>query len=123
MDVNVDIGGNLTTLLQQLAQQIGTTVDKIYPWYVQQAYVEGLTTLVMVVVLFFVFGVALIVSLANLKNNDDVYGPIAFISGMALAITLSIGTFEGVDAARKLMNPNYYAMQKLTVHVGNLTRK
>jgi hypothetical protein len=49
--------------------------------------------------------------------------PIAVVSGMVFVLVLTIGTFEGVDAARKLMNPNYYAMQKITSHIGNLTRR
>lgn len=52
MDINasVDIGKNLTGLIEKLAAQIGTTADKVYPWYVQQAYLEGVTTLVTIAI-------------------------------------------------------------------------
>ena len=65
MDVNakVDIGQNLTSLLERLAQQIGTTADKVFPWYVQQAYIEGVTTLVAVAVLLIASIVTLSISL------------------------------------------------------------
>ena len=41
--VSVDLGDNLTNLIEQLAIQIGTTADKIFPWYVQQQVIEGWT--------------------------------------------------------------------------------
>jgi len=46
-NVSVDVGQNITGLLEKLAVQMGTTVDKVFPWYVNQAYIEGCTTILL----------------------------------------------------------------------------
>src|SRR5687767_11456912 len=99
MDVSVDIGKNLTSLLERLAQQIGTTVDKIYPWYVQQAYNEGVTALFGITVVFLLSVTILAVGLfltytsAN-RDTREVGGGVCFASGCVLILTVIIGSFE-----------------------------
>jgi fumarate reductase subunit D len=129
VDVNakVDIGGNLTSLLERLAQQIGTTVDKVYPWYVQQAHNEGITALIAFVLLlliamtFFLIGFAAVGS--ENREKRDLGGGMAFVSGLVLILLLTFGVFEAVTAVRKIMNPNFYAMGMLTNDIGKLTGK
>jgi hypothetical protein len=56
MDVNIDVGQQLGGMLQKLADQIGVTVAQIFPWYVQQASLEGI-----IAVLFLVAGWAIVI--------------------------------------------------------------
>lgn len=129
MDINasVDIGKNLTGLIEKLAAQIGTTADKVFPWYVQQAANEGLTTLIatsallLLSVSFLIGGLVMVGS--ETREKRDVGGGMAFISGVVLVCVLTIGMVEAVEAARKLMNPNYYAMTMMTRDIGRMAGK
>lgn len=121
VEASVDIGNNLTSLLERLAQQIGTTADKVFPWYVQQAYLEGVTALV-VLAIFLCILVPIFVVCAKKFNIEEfsIANIGAAVSGFALLLCLVIGGVEGADAVRKIVNPNYYAMQMLTRDVGRL---
>lgn len=41
MNTQIDVGKDIADLLEKLAQQIGTTVDKVFPWLITQAQIEG----------------------------------------------------------------------------------
>jgi hypothetical protein len=126
VDINVDVGRNLTSLVERLAQQIGTTADKVYPWYVQQAYLEGVSSLVTLSLFLLVFGTIFAACLRKADFRDHQFNRYAFMCLIAGAIsffTLLIGAIDGTEAARKLMNPNYYAVKMLTRDIGQLTGK
>jgi hypothetical protein len=123
--MELDIGKNLTGLLERLAGQIGTTADKVFPWYVQQAYLEGLTALV---------GVALAVTIAaslffwsfkraNFNDEGNHFAPLCIGSGISLAVSIVAVFIVGIESTRKLINPNYYAMQMLTHDIGRMVGK
>ena len=40
-NVSIDLGKNMTMLVQQLASQIGVMADKVFPWYIKQSVLEG----------------------------------------------------------------------------------
>jgi hypothetical protein len=119
--MELDTGKNLTALLERLAQQVGTTTEQIFPWYVQQSYNEGMTNLA-------TFAVAFIGSLAFFlyafpkTNWDDGnrYLPMTLAAGLMLLSSILIGAPFIPDSVRKMINPNYYAMQKLTTHIGSM---
>jgi hypothetical protein len=127
MDVNVDVGKNLTSLLERLAEQIGTTADKVFPWYVQQAYLEGATTFVGIAFFLLLSSVLFIWSVkkADFSGGDlnNRYA-IIFVASCVMSFFSLIGTaFEGIEAARKMLNPNYYAMSMLTRDVGRMVAR
>jgi hypothetical protein len=129
MDVNatIDVGKNLTSLVEKLAQHIGTTADKVFPWYVQQAHNEGVTTLVaiavVVVIVGFIFLAGVLMWVRGEKDVSEFGGFVTGLSGLALCGVFLIGSIEGVEAARKIMNPNYYAMTAITRDIGRLTAR
>lgn len=127
VEATVDVGDNLTGMLEKLAHQLGTTVDKVYPWYVQQATNEGVTALVAVSFVFLMSITFLIVGLilTGSEHHDrrDIGGGIAFFAGIFLLLSVVLGTIEGVNSVRKFMNPNYYAMKMLTRDIGRLTAR
>ena len=45
-NVSIDLGKNTTELLEKLAQSLGMTVEKIFPYYVKQQAIEAYTALV-----------------------------------------------------------------------------
>jgi hypothetical protein len=129
VEATVDVGNNLTSLLERLAQQIGTTADKVFPWYVQQAYVEGVTTLaalaIVIPALAVIFTAAVRSKHWTGKYEEQPTFPFfaSIVSGVLLCVSLVIGTIEGTLAARKMMNPNYYAMGSITRDIGRLVAK
>lgn len=125
VEATVDVGGNLTSLVERLAQQIGTTADKVFPWYVEQAYLHGVTTLVAIAVALIVFGSLFAVSARFpwVKGNHDAPTPALFIglaSGAALAITVVLTFIDGPRSVRQIMNPHFYAMQTLAEDIGRM---
>lgn len=124
MNVSVDVGSNITSLVERLAQQIGVTADKVFPWYVQQAYLEGVTTLVAIVVSWIVLMALLpfFVKGADWNYpNPKMFGAvICFVCLMPATLSIPFG---GVESVRQIMNPNYYAMKMLTQDIGRLAGK
>jgi hypothetical protein len=124
MDVNVDIGKNLTSLLEKLAQQIGMTTEQIFPWYVQQAYVEGVTGLAGLGLGICIFSVVLIFSHKKADwDNGNGHAWASLVSIFGLAAVLLFSCVGGMTSVRKMMNPNFYAMQEITIHIGRLAGK
>ena len=124
MDITVDAGPNITSMLERLAQQIGTTADMVFPWYVNQAHLEGITTLIGLGIAWSLF--ICLISIGLWKGDFEKgnrYATITVISCVLGFFTLVGSAFEGADAARKIMNPNYYAVKMLTYDLGRLTRK
>lgn len=121
MSESVEISSNVIKLIRDLADQIGTTVDKIFPWYVQQQQLQGgiflfITTscLIMGLVGFLKF-----VKTADFnKGNADSFLVVIF----AIISTLSVVMFvaNGVNAITQLVNPNYHAVHALIKDFSNL---
>jgi hypothetical protein len=129
MDVNakIDIGSNLTSLLERLAQQIGTTADKVFPWYVQQAYLDGVVSIVAWAV---VFSVSLLAVTCGVLRGEWKYGEpgnlaavLTILGGGCLVVSVALGMLGGSGAVTKVLNPQYHAMQMLTRDVGRLTAR
>ena len=117
----VDVGENLTSLLERLAQQIGTTADKVFPWYVEQAYLQGVTTLVVLVFALVLFGVVFVLALRKADwNEGGIAAVLSIVSGVALLITLGGALLSGPIQVRKMMNPNFYAIQMIVEDIGKM---
>lgn len=135
INVSADVGQNLTGLVQKLAEQIGVTADKVFPWYIKQSGIEGRGFFVScglalaVALLLLVPGLILTIrgdpSSAtrhyNYIHTPVVIGVLASILG---AIFLLIGVIaailESPAAYAKIKNPEYYATRAFLQDVGNL---
>ena len=124
MDVSVDAGPNITSLLERLATQIGITVDKVFPWYVQQAQLEGTVTVVAILVALLVFGVAFTLSVRKADYKDGNFAAVLSVfTGIALGVSVLLVPLSGLDGYLKTVNPNYYAMKMLTHDLGQLSAR
>lgn len=116
-----DIGSETAALLEALARQTGTTVEKIWPWYVQQAQIEGW---VFVVVLVTSALVGLVLFLANVRRADWYKGDlraVASIIGLVILFICTIFfTLNAQSSISQILNPEYAAMNALTQHIGHL---
>jgi len=111
MEGKIDVGQNTVELITKLAHQIGTTADKVYPWYVKQQYIEGLFFII-TTSLFFIISVFLCtVAWEKADFVDGNQETAVFILAMIIAaITLIIFAFMGIDAISKIFNPEYHAI-------------
>lgn len=124
---SLDVGDNITKLVRQLAAQIGTTTDKVFPWYVKQQVIEGWCWIGCSV---FGMVVGFCISLAGLKIWD--HGPKADneLSGAAIAIGIVIFAtallfliFGMTGSLTQINNPEYYAIKSMTGDMARLVGK
>lgn len=118
--VAVDIGENLTKLLEQLAKQVGTTADKVFPWYVQQQVLEGWASLCVHTAFLFVGLLMLVLSFRKSDfDNGNRYVFVLCAGGVMLFITTLSIALNAVDIVTQINNPHYGAMKAMT---GDLAR-
>jgi len=119
--IAVDMGDNFTKLFQQLANQIGTTVDKIFPWFVKQQIIEGWCGLTITTLILIVGFLLLIFNFRkrNFEESRTSYIPINFNSCLVIIgwimfgigfLAFSIGSTYWIG---KIINPEYAAVQDL----------
>ena len=124
MNVSVDVGSNITSLIERLAAQIGTTADKVFPWYVQQSYIEGMTGLIAGFVGLFLALLAIGVGFRKADfDNGNRYAVISIAGATLLFMVSLVGLMSGPDAVTKVMNPNYHAMKMMTRDIGKMVGK
>ena len=119
----IDVGKNMTEFIEKLAHQIGTTADKVFPWYVKQSVLEGY---IFLAVMLSVLTVGLALFLVNIRilysdkssvDKRDVYSVI----GAVLTLIAFGGLFVGgMNAITSIVNPNYHAMRALIHDISKL---
>jgi predicted membrane channel-forming protein YqfA (hemolysin III family) len=114
---SIDIGDNQTQLLGKLAAQIGTTADKIFPWYVKQQVFEGWLHLLTAVTLLVFFAILIRINFrkADFGGDGNRHAVVLFISSVALFISLS-------NFVTQIVNPNYHALQAITSDMAKLLK-
>ena len=119
MDVNVDVGPNTKDLLEGLAEQIGITVDTIFPWFVRQQVMEGYLFLVLIAILTPILVVLLVISIRKTDGSDTWFGVGIFSAIGCFLVTFSI-MIEVPVAVTKIYNPEFHAVKDLTKQLGRL---
>ena len=119
--------------LSKLGEQVSSTGQEVFKIYIQQSYVDGISSLIWASVLFLIFivgcsitGFVLISKSKKLdikdfdSKNDFEEEKIAYM-GIGIAfitigclLFLIIGMSELTDGIKHLINPQYYALQDLT---------
>lgn len=128
MDINataaIDVGPNLTELLQQLATQIGVTADKVFPWYIKQQVIDGWTTGAALLMALFIAAAFTLLLKKHTSAEDRVYGsglyPITTCFIFITFIILLVGMYSAPSVATKIMNPEYHATQALVSDLAKL---
>lgn len=119
---SVDVGDNIARLLEKLAEQIGTTADKVFPWYVQQSILQGWLFIIICTTMIIFSAILLFICYKKADFNDpgnEYTLPAGFgiVAGILSIIVLVIG---GTWAVTSILNPNYHAMQELTKDMARL---
>lgn len=116
MDINakVDVGNNLTSLIEKLATQIGVTADKVFPWYVKQQVIEGFVFVGVTISLLILFGAVFFYSFKKADfENGNRYIVTTIGGAIFFLITLFVTAFCFGDAVAQIMNPEYAATHQL----------
>ena len=114
--------------LSKLDEQVSSTGQEVFKIYMQQSYVDGISSLIWASVLFLIFIVGCgIVSFKilkyakKLKEKDD-YDEEEYIIAMVISIAVIVvsiiiflifGMSELTNGIKHLINPQYYALQDL----------
>ena len=119
--------------LSKLGEQVSSTGQEVFKIYIQQSYVDGISSLIWASVLFLIFIVGCgiigfsLMSKGKKLNMKDFYSKndfeeekiayigigIAFIT-IGCILFLIFGMSELTDGIKHLINPQYYALQDLT---------
>ena len=105
------------TILQQLAQQLQTTVEHLWGVLVRQAYVEGFALLV-----FYIIFILFILFFRNRFNEWNKTGAegewYIGISAVTLFIMTAIAVNNFMTLFTALFNPEYWALQRILEVLG-----
>jgi hypothetical protein len=114
----LDQGGNaVTKIIADLAKSLGMTVEKIFPYYVKQSYLQGLLYM-------YVWGgfeiILLIISIILFKfyrvltgEGSTTAGVLAVIALIVFGIGLVVGVFCLPSWITLIKNPEYDAIHRL----------
>ena len=127
--------------LSKLGEQVSSTGQEVFKIYMQQSYVNGISSLIWAVVLFLIFivgcsitGYVLISRSKKIvredfdsKNDFEEEKIACFGIGIAFIVIggilfLVFGMSELTDGIKHLINPQYYALQDLANAVKSVTK-
>jgi hypothetical protein len=126
MDANVtiDVGNNISNMLTQLANKLGMTAETVFPWYVKQAYLEGVGTLCVfaVILLFCVISFGVSVYATRKHIDESVSTGASFVGIILMCVFIMIGSLEIPNAVCKIYNPEKAALTEIIQDVSRLTK-
>ena len=119
MDINLDLGMHVETILNKLALTLGTTVSHILSIYTKQAYLEGLFSVIGLSIFSIIF-IFLIYcyfekGLEEFRIGNDLNkkGVCVAISLAGIVICFLISVCCGVTWVMQIKNPEFYAIKEL----------
>lgn len=124
-------GGAISRIIEELAKTLGMTVDRIFPYYVKQAVIEGYVGLIawagFQIVSLIIAGVALkLYFVFDEKGHDDARIGAAAACVIALiifAIALIVGAAQMSTWVSMIKNPEYAAIHQLINDASKLLGK
>lgn len=120
---SIDVGENITQLVEGLARQIGTTADMVFPWYVRQQVIEGYVFFTIISIIGLI---ALSVFLRSMRKADfstgdwNTHNYVLGTSGGVLVIWFIVLSGESANSLSKIINPNYHALQAMIADMAKL---
>ena len=119
---SVDIGDNITILLEKIAKQIGTTADKVFPWYVKQQILTGYLFLIIDGIALLLGGCLMFSFYGKADWNNGNRYVIFTIVGAVILFSALVGVAAGASKAiTQIYNPEFHALQTLVKDMSQLT--
>lgn len=113
----VDLGNNTRQLIEQLANTIGVTVDKLFPWYVTQMIIEGWVALFAMIVVIAIAAIFAIKSYPKADFDDGNRYAVVFLASIVIAGGVLVAFFASTSYnVTKIINPQYHAVKELLLH-------
>lgn len=114
---------DLNQALEQLASAFNTTVEKLYPLLIKQAYVTGVTNILGILIMWAVFATLLVILKKHGIKKEKYYGmtdgtffllvTTVIISVITVVITVTVGH----EAITALINPEYWALKEVLSYI------
>lgn len=111
-NISLDTGENITRLLEKLAQTIGTTVDKVFPWYVKQQIIEGWCYLGGCFLSLMV-GITLLLIAKKVHSEDGDEIPYLIVGALITVVGFIALVIGGATFMSQIINPEYHAMKEI----------
>ena len=123
--MELDIGKNMVDLLEKLAVNIGTTADKIFPWYLNQQFIEGCLLILMPLILIIGFGSILLIfkRKADFGYNWNTEAYVVLMSAVIVSISFLVFILSIGQSVSQVFNPEYHAFKTLTYDLSKLLGK
>lgn len=123
-------GSAVTKIIEQLAKSLGMTVEKIFPYYVKQAYLNGLMSMLVwsgfEIVCLILTGILLKLSFVykekEVKNASDNCDFLAVVVFVFFGVGFIFGVFYLSDWITLMKNPEYTAIHTLIKDAYMLTK-
>ena len=114
-DITIDVGEKITTLLEQLANQIGVTVEQVFPWLVRQQFLEAICNII--IYIFLLISLPIITYKAYNKTEEweapTIPGMICIISLIAFSVVYMLCLVDMSNNITQIFNPEYHALKNL----------
>jgi cbb3-type cytochrome oxidase subunit 3 len=112
----------ITPLLQQLAQKLGTTTTYLWKILVQQALISSIADVVLILLLIpcWIFMYKMHRKLVEEDNYEEVAPGISMLlGGIALIIVTIMSIFKLPLTIAGFVNPEYWALYKIIESIGH----
>lgn len=113
-NLNVDLGENVLHLLEEFSKTIGTTADKVFPWFVNDQLICGYVSLITPLIIMLI---CFILIKSNLKKTDwedmNLNGGIVVACSTISAIAFMVFTCSLPSSLSSILNPQYGAIKNL----------
>jgi ABC-type amino acid transport system permease subunit len=124
VNASLDVGKNITDLLQKIAEKIGTTVDKIFPWYVKQVYIYSWVELISITLAFFIgFGMVLYSKNKTDFENGNGYCYVLCLGAVMMFIASLVFFCMLPSIITAINNPEYQALSMLVDDMSRILKR
>lgn len=120
--MDLELGERTISIFEKLANQIGTTVENVFPWYVKQQLLEGwlfLGIFLLIIIVCFII-ISKTYSKATFSPEPDRYGIASIISIFCLIFILIVLLCIAPEVLTKIINPKLLALQEIIIDARKL---
>lgn len=109
----IDIGNNLTELINKLSEAIGTTADKVYPWYVKQTLIEGWVDLGIFILACMAIITSVTILICGIQKEEEALCVFGVVSTVIAGVLFIIVIIFLSDIIGRIVTPELFAMKSM----------
>ena len=100
----------IVSKLEILAHQLGLTAQQIFPYFVKQQIIYGMTTLICLIISIIVLGVSFKFMFSSKQKIENTGCVLCVIGGIIFIISILVFCCQGIG---QLYNSEYFAIKNL----------